>query len=497
MNTLHFLAFDLGATSGRTILGSVSDAGMTLKELTRFPNRIRKIGGHYYWNLFSLYEQLLEGLKAASRTGVRITSIGIDTWGVDMVCIGKDGSILGLPCSYRDPWTEHVPEEFFERVMPREELYAATGIQILDFNSVFQLYAMKREGSSVLEAADRLLFMPDALSYLLTGRMVTEYTIASTSQLVNPHTKRIDGAILERMGLRRDLFGDVVMPGERVGVLRDDIADECGLEHDIPVIAVAGHDTASAVAAVPAEGKGFAYLSSGTWSLMGIETKAPVINGETLAANLTNEGGVDGTIRLLKNITGLWLLENCMREWHEQGFEYSYSEVVALAGERPSFRSFIDPDHRFFTNPPSMTAAIAEYCRMTSQPVPQTHSDFVSCLFESLALKYRTVLEILQRFSAERLTVLHIIGGGSRNALLDQYASNATGLDVTAGPAEATAIGNILIQARAAGCCDTLESMRRMSRSGTATESYRPSDTELWDRAYEKFRNCLIYTTNK
>ena len=286
MHTMNFLAFDLGATSGRTILGSLSDKGLALKELTRFPNNIRKIGSHYYWNIFSLYENLLEGLKAAAKEGAEISSIGIDTWGVDMVCIGKDGSILGLPYSYRDPHTENAPEEFFGNVMSRKELYGATGIQIMNFNSVFQLYAMKRDKSSALEAAGRILFMPDALSYMLTGNMVTEYTIASTSQFINPYTRQADTDILEKTGISPALFGKVTMPGETVGILKDDIADECGLRHGIPVIAVAGHDTGSAVAAVPATEKGFAYLSSGTWSLMGIETREPVINDGTFAANI-------------------------------------------------------------------------------------------------------------------------------------------------------------------------------------------------------------------
>lgn len=491
MDTMNFLAFDLGATSGRTILGSLSDKGLALKELTRFPNNIRKIGSHYYWNIFSLYENLLEGLKAAAKEGAEISSIGIDTWGVDMVCIGKDGSILGLPYSYRDPHTENAPEEFFGNVMSRKELYGATGIQIMNFNSVFQLYAMKRDKSSALEAAGRILFMPDALSYMLTGNMVTEYTIASTSQFINPYTRQPDTDILEKTGISPALFGKVTMPGETVGILKDDIADECGLRHGIPVIAVAGHDTGSAVAAVPATEKGFAYLSSGTWSLMGIETREPVINDGTFAANITNEGGVDGTIRLLKNITGMWIMENCMKEWKKQGCDYTYPQIVEMAGSKPAFRSFIDPDHKLFANPQSMTGAIEEYCRMTSQPVPQTHSDFVACIFESLALKYRAVIEIFRKFSPEELTVLHIIGGGSRNDLLNKYAANATGLKTVAGPAEATAIGNIMIQARAAGLCDTLESMRKTTVKSIETETFFPTSSEEWEKAYERFTALL------
>ena len=491
MDIMNFLAFDLGATSGRTILGSLSDKGLALKELTRFPNNIRKIGSHYYWNIFSLYENLLEGLKAAAKEGAEIFSIGIDTWGVDMVCIGKDGSILGLPYSYRDPHTENAPEEFFGNVISRKELYGATGIQIMNFNSVFQLYAMKRDKSSALEAADRILFIPDALSYMLTGNMVTEYTIASTSQFINPYTRQPDTDILEKTGISPALFGKVTMPGETVGILKDDIADECGLRHGIPVIAVAGHDTGSAVAAVPATEKGFAYLSSGTWSLMGIETREPVINDGTFAANITNEGGVDGTIRLLKNITGMWIMENCMKEWKKQGCDYTYPQIVEMAGSSPSFRSFIDPDHRYFANPESMTGAIARYCMETGQPVPESDSDFISCIFESLAMKYRRVLGWLQGFAGNEISVLHIIGGGARNSLLNGYTADATGKKVVAGPFEATAIGNIMMQARAAGLCNSLEEMRKLTLDSIETRTFYPSDTEAWDNAYGKFLKTI------
>ena len=318
MQPKHFVAFDLGATSGRTILGSLRDGELVLKELTRFPNTILPLGGHYYWNIFSLYEHLCEGLRAAAREGVEIASVGIDTWGVDFAFVGKDGSLLGLPYAYRDPHTDCAPEEYFSKVLPREEVYGATGIQIMQFNSLYQLYAMQRDRSSQLAAAERLLFMPDALSYLLTGEMVTEYTIASTSQLLNPRTKRIEARLLEKMGLSPELFPPIVMPGHRIGTLRAELAAACGLPQ-LPVIAVAGHDTASAVAAVPAADERFAYLSSGTWSLMGMEVREPFINELTERYNFTNEGGVEGTTRLLKNITGMWILEQCLRKWKDEG----------------------------------------------------------------------------------------------------------------------------------------------------------------------------------
>ncbi len=305
MEQISFLAFDLGATSGRSILGTLRDGKLQMKELTRFPNQILELGGHYYWNIFSLYEHLKAGMIACAKEGAKITSIGIDTWGVDFALIGEDGQILGMPLAYRDLHTTGAPEEYFAKVMPRKEVYDLTGIQVMNFNSLYQLYAMQRDHSSPLKAAVRALFMPDALSYMLTGKMATEYTIASTSQILNPRTKKMEAKLLEKMGVKGSLFGEVVPTGTVVGTLTDALAAETGLDK-VPVVAVAGHDTASAVAAVPASDEKFAYLSSGTWSLMGIEVKDPVITDETAALNITNEGGVEGTTRLLKNITGMW-----------------------------------------------------------------------------------------------------------------------------------------------------------------------------------------------
>lgn len=371
MQPKHFVAFDLGATSGRTILGSLRDGELVLKELTRFPNTILPLGGHYYWNIFSLYEHLCEGLRAAAREGVEIASVGIDTWGVDFAFVGKDGSLLGLPYAYRDPHTDGAPEEYFSKVLPREEVYGTTGIQIMQFNSLYQLYAMQRDRSSQLAAAERLLFMPDALSYLLTGEMVTEYTIASTSQLLNPRTKRIEARLLEKMGLSPELFPPIVMPGHRIGTLRAELAAACGLPQ-LPVIAVAGHDTASAVAAVPAADERFAYLSSGTWSLMGIEVREPFINELTERYNFTNEGGVEGTTRLLKNITGMWILEQCLRKWKDEGRDYTYPEIVKMATGAAPFRTMIDPDDATFAAPATCPRRSAPTASARGSPRPAT-----------------------------------------------------------------------------------------------------------------------------
>lgn len=484
----QFLAIDLGATSGRSIVGRVGEGKIEMEELTRFPNTIRKIRNNYYWNVFDLYEEIIKALKKCAKEGIRVESIGIDTWGVDFVMIGKDGNVLGLPYAYRDPHTEGAPQEYFDKILPLKDVYGMTGIQIMNFNSLFQLYAMKKRNSSVLEAADKLLFMPDALSYLLTGKMVCEYTIASTSQILNPETKKMEEKLLTPLGLSADIFPEVIFPGGQVGVLTDDIAQETGLGK-IPVVAVAGHDTGSAVAAVPAKNERFAYLSSGTWSLMGIETQEPIINERSMELNFTNEGGVDGTTRFLKNITGMWLLEECRREWEtKEGVTYSYPELVKMATEENPFRFMIDPDDSSFAHPDSMTEAIQAYCKKTGQEHPQKHSEFVRTIFESLALKYRAVLEMLKSVAPFEIDILHVIGGGSQNALLNQFTANAIGIPVQSGPSEATAIGNIMMQAKASGMVDSLWQMRELISSSIQTTTFLPEQPEVWQEIYAKFK---------
>ena len=490
MQPKHFIAFDLGATSGRTIIGSLRDGALVLKELTRFPNAILPLGGHYYWNIFALYEHLCNGLRAAAREGGEITSVGIDTWGVDFAFVGRDGSLLGLPYAYRDPHTDGVPEEYFSKVLPREEVYGDTGIQIMNFNSLYQLYAMRRDRSSQLAAAERLLFMPDALSYLLTGKMVTEYTIASTSQLLNPRTKRFETRLLEKMGLSPELFPPIVMPGHRIGTLRPELAAACGLPQ-LPVVAVAGHDTASAVAAVPAANERFAYLSSGTWSLMGIEVREPFINEQTERYNFTNEGGVEGTTRLLKNITGMWILEQCLKKWKDEGRDYTYPEIVEMATGAVPFRTMIDPDDASFAAPGDMPAAIRAYCERTGQPAPNDDSAMIRTVFESLALKYRFVLDRFRSLAPFEIERLHVIGGGSKNALLNRFTADSLGIPVTAGPSEATAVGNIMLQARAAGCVGTLQEMRSLIARCIPVEEFTPGDTAAWDAAYTRFKTIV------
>lgn len=472
-----FFAVDLGATSGRTMLASFAKEGLRLEVLNRFPNHLLHSFGHYYWDIYELYRHVVEGLKlAAQRSDTLITSIGIDTWGCDFVLVGTDGAFLRLPYAYRDPHTEGAPEKFFERV-PREKVYGSTGIQIMNFNSIFQMDTLRRNGDSAWQAADKILFMPDALSYLLTGRMVAEYTVATTAQIVNASARKLDTELLKAVGLTEARFGRFVYPGETIGTLTDELQRETGLG-PIPVIAVGGHDTASAVAAVPSQDADIAYLSSGTWSLMGIETPEPIINRVTAELNFTNEGGVNGTIRVLKNICGMWLLERCRSVWPDT----SYEELIAEARQAEPFRSVINPDAPQFANPDNMVKAIQTYCERSGQPVPETRGQLVRCIFESLALRYRDVLNHLKSLSPHPIRALHVIGGGSRNDLLNQWTANAIGLPVVAGPSEATAIGNVMIQALAAGVGADFAAMRGLIAQSVPLTTFLPDDTEAWNR---------------
>ena len=393
----YFFAVDLGATSGRTIIGSISEGKFSLEEVTRFPNNLIEQGGHFYWDIYALYFEIIRGLKEVAQRGLSITSIGIDTWGVDFVFIGDDGAILRNPRAYRDPITFDAMNDYLAHVVSKREVYDITGIQLMNFNSIFQLYAMRREQNSALQAAKKILFMPDALSWMLTGNEVCEYTIASTSQLLDPRTKQLDERLLASVGLSRSKFGRMVQPGTVIGVLTDEVQRLTGLG-PVPVIAVAGHDTGSAVAAVPAKDEQFAYLSSGTWSLMGIETKDAIINDLSYERNFTNEGGVEGTTRFLKNICGMWLYERCRKEWPKEVRQLSHPELQGSAMQVEAFRSIINPDDALFANPASMIEAIQTYCCKTNQPVPKTPAEICRCIFDSLALRYKQVFQWLMEF---------------------------------------------------------------------------------------------------
>ncbi len=483
--TKHFFAVDLGATSGRTIIGCLGEK-LELEELTRFENNLIETGGHFYWDIYALYLEVIKGLKVVAQRGIDIESIGIDTWGCDFVFTGKDKALLRNPMAYRDPHTFGMMERYFEEKMDKKTVYGKTGIQFMNFNSLFQLYAMGKAGNIAFENADKILFMPDALSYMLTGEAVCEYTVASTSQILNPKTKDLDEDIVSSLGLTRGQFGKMTMPATVIGTLTEEVQRMTGLG-SVPVIAVAGHDTASAVAAVPAKDEHFAYLSSGTWSLMGIETRDAIINDRSYDLNFTNEGGIEGTTRFLKNICGMWIYERCRKEWTDA--PKSHSELQGEAMKQPAFQSLINPDDPMFANPSSMTDAIREYCRKTGQHVPEGWAEMCRCIFDSLALRYREVFTWLKEFAGFDIDVLHIIGGGSLNNHLNQMTANSLGVNVLAGPQEGTAIGNIMLQAKAAGEVVDIWEMRDIIANSIEIRHFEPQDKEIWDEAYEKYIN--------
>lgn len=472
MKTYH-LAIDLGATSGRTILASFDGEKVDMEELTRFKHPMLPIAGHVFWNLPELYHQVLIGIKEAvarlNKEGKKLDSIGIDTWGCDVAYFNADGTLCGLPYCYRDSHTDGAIEKFAEK-MPLDRVYGLTGIQFMNFNTLFQLDTISRNSHDTLENADKILFIPDALSYMLTGNAVTEYTVASTSQIINPKTGDLDETLLAAIGLDRSKFGHMVQPGAEIGRLTPQVMDFTGAD-SIPVIAVAGHDTASAVIAIPTPDEDYAYLSCGTWSLMGIETPEAIITPESRKYNFTNEGGIDGTTRFLKNICGMWIFEQCRPEFKDA--PDNIGDLVALC-EKSECDSIINPDDPGFAHPDSMTEAIREYCRKTNQQEPTKTEDFVRVAFRSLAKRYKTVVEWLREMSPVDIKRLHVIGGGSKNSYLMQYAADELQMPVVAGPTESTALGNVLIQLKACGRVDSLGEMRHISINSTETKTYQP-----------------------
>ncbi len=486
-NKKYYFAVDLGATSGRTILGTLVDGRLEQEELTRFPNNLIETGGHFYWDIYALYQEMIKGLQVVGKRGLDITSIGIDTWGVDFVFIGDDDAILRNPVAYRDPHTFAAFDDYLTNVMDRKAVYDITGIQFMNFNSLFQLHAMRKAGNTAMKNCKKILFVPDALSWMLTGEAVCEYTIASTSQMLDPRTGDLSEKLIESVGLTRDHFGRMVQPGTKIGVLTEEVQKMTGLGA-VPVIAVAGHDTGAAVAAVPAKNEQFAYLSSGTWSLMGIETKEAIINERSYELNFTNEGGIEGTTRFLKNICGMWLYERCRKEWPEEVRKLSHPELQGSAMQVEAFRSIINPDDKAFANPSSMIEAIQQYCRETGQAVPETPAEICRCIFDSLALRYRQVFGWLKEFASFDLNMLHIIGGGSLNKYLNQFTADACGVEVLAGPQECTAIGNIMLQAKASGDVSDIWAMRAIIANSVEMVPYHPTgDKAAWEQAYEKY----------
>lgn len=482
MTETYYLAVDLGATSGRTLLAAFDGSRITMRKISRFRNPMIPVFDNLHWNLPGLYHEIILALRKVAQEGIELQSIGIDTWGCDFAFFGKDGRLLGLPYCYRDSHTEGAQEKFF-RKMSATELYGRTGIQFMDFNSVFQLDTMKRDGDAALESADKILFMPDALAYMLTGEAVCEYTVASTSQMLDPATGNLDKEILKAIGIPREKFGRMVHPGHTVGKLLPKVREFTGLPA-VNVIAVAGHDTGSAVAAVPSPDERYAYLSCGTWSLLGIESPEAIINQESFRYNFTNEGGLEGTTRFLKNICGLWIFEQCRKEFKDAPEDVS--DLVSLSGT-VDIESLIDPDAHCFSNPPSMCGAIDEYCRKTDQQIPDTPAEYCRIIFRSLALKYRQIVEILRGFAPFKISRLHVIGGGSLNSYLMQCTADSLDMPVICGPVEGTALGNVLVQIKAAGLVDNLTQMRALVGNSVELKTYMPKDRQEWDLAYSRF----------
>ena len=477
----HYLSVDLGATSGRTVIASFDGNRVDMREFTRFENPQLPLAGHIYWDLPHLYNEILRALRLVKTEGLQLQSIGIDTWGCDFAFFDKSGQLLGLPYCYRDPHTDGAMQRYFAEQMPQHEVYERTGIQFMPFNSLFQLHTLRRAGSTTLDKACKILFIPDALIYMLTGEAVCEYTVASTSQMLNPNTGDLDTELLHTLGLTRDCFGRLVQPGERVGVLTPQVQAATGLG-DIPIVAVASHDTASAVAAVPAEDANFAYLSCGTWSLLGVESPTPIINEDSYANNFTNEGGLDHTTRFLKNITGLWIFEQCRKEWTvRNGLSVAIPKDVNALNAlslTSTCDSIIAPDDPRFAHPTSMTAAISDYLTETGQPLPQSPADYVRVIFRSLAARYAEVINILRDLTDVEIRRLHVIGGGSRNEYLMQFTADTLGIPVVAGPQEGTALGNALVQVRAQGLVNTLAEMRAIIKNSIELKTFRPQSTD-------------------
>ncbi|MBI1355559.1 MAG: rhamnulokinase [Acidobacteria bacterium] len=481
----NYLAIDLGAGSGRVMLGALDGAGIELEELHRFPNLSVQTLDSLHWDVLRLWQEILSGVRiAAQRNPV---ALGVDCWGVDFALLDRTGALIGNPYCYRDARTNGQLAAALERV-PREEIFESTGLQFMEINSLYQLCAMR--GTPALEAAEALLMVPDLFHYWFTGQKVCELTDASTTQFYNPRTRGWARGLLERLDLPTKILQDIVPPGTQLGALRPSVAHEVGLD-GLTVVAPGGHDTASAVVATPAQDADWAFVSSGTWSLLGVELPEPVVTTTTLAKNFTNEGGVSGTTRLLKNICGLWLVEECRREWARQGADISYQELISGAKAAPAFRTLLDVDDPSFVAPGDMPQRIRDYCERTGQPSPETPGQFGRAIFESLALKYRLTLADLAEITGRTPRTLHIVGGGSQNRLLCQYAANACGVEVVAGPVEATALGNVLVQAMGLGRVSDLAQAREVVRRSFKLHRYEPERDTGWHAAANRLAELI------
>lgn len=492
MSTYHYIACDLGAESGRVMLGTLKDQRLSLEEIHRFPNGAIAVCGSLRWDALRLFDELKTGLRKAAARGVPIAGISTDSWGVDYVLIKGNEPMLTAPYQYRDARTDHMYDAISKKVA-LDTVFDESGIQFMTINTLCQLYADLVQRPDILRMADTFLTMGDYFNYLFSGVARAEESLASTTQLYNPTTKTWSGKLIEKLGLPATVFPKVCPSGTVLGPLLPSLADETGLR-DVQVVASCSHDTGAAVAATPAEGSDWAYLSSGTWSLLGVESAKPIINAKSRQYNFTNEVGFGSSIRFLKNIVGLWILQESRRAWAKQGTEYSYDQLVEIASQAPALQCLINPAAARFLKPDNMPQKIADYCRETGQPVPQSHGQVVRCILESLALLYGKTLHEIADASGMTIKRLHILGGGSRNKLLNQWASNATGMTVVTGPVEATSAGNILVQAIALGHIKSLADLRAIVRASFPVDTFNPQDADTWRVAQQRFQALTLST---
>ena len=484
-----FLAIDLGAESGRALLGRFDGELVTLEEIHRFPNEPVQLVNGLYWDVLSIFREVKQGLAKAAAEAGWLESIGVDSWAVDFALLDREGALVSNPLNHRDPRTEGMVEKAFDRVS-KEDIYETTGIQFMRINTLYQLLAM--QCSPLLEATESLLLIPDLMNYWLTGEKACERTNATTTQLYDLESGGWAQGLLEKLSLPARIFPRIVPPATELGPLLPEVAEEMGLSTQLPVVTVASHDTASAVVAVPAEGENFAYVSSGTWSLVGVETPQPVVTKEAMGANFTNEGGFGGKTRFLKNVMGLWLLQECRRVWAQEEQEYSYEDLTRLAEEAPASGPLVDPDHASFLAPGDMPSRIRRFCETTDQRSPEEVGQVARCIFESLALKYQWVVAQAGEIAGQNVEAIHIVGGGSQNSLLCQLTADATQLPVLAGPVEATALGNVMVQAYARGYVKSLKEIRAMIRRSTDIDRYTPGgDADEWNELRERFSSVM------
>lgn len=482
---LKFLAFDLGAESGRAVMGLLNGGKLRLADVHRFPNGAVSVGDGLYWDVLRLFEEMKQGMRLAVQAhGKDIAGAGVDAWGVDFGLLGPHDVLLENPHCYRDSRTDGMMAEL-EKIVPRSEVYEQTGIQFMPVNTLYQMLALSRSNRWQLDTARTMLMMPDLFNFWFTGVKANEFTEATTTQFYNPRTGGWAKSLLDKLDIPTHFLGDIVQAGTVLGELRRSVAEEAGAS-EMPFIAPATHDTGSAVAAVPAKGQCHAYISSGTWSLMGVESKEPIINEKALEFNVTNEGGVAGTFRVLRNIMGLWLVQECRRTWAQAGTEYAYSELTDMAAAAEPFRSLVDPDDVSFLKPGDMPSRIREFCKRANQPAPEDEGSVVRTALDSLALKYRWVLERLEMLMGTRLEPIHIVGGGTQNCLLCQLTANVTGRPVMAGPVEATAIGNVLVQALGLGHIRSIEEGREIVRKSFDVVTYEPEPDSRIEEVYAR-----------